>query len=80
MAEAARLMDRHQVTCLPVAGENGQLLGVRQARGTCYRSSSAQTLAAELLVAGVFLGVAAAALILVPVRLAARRRSRSWPG
>jgi CBS domain-containing protein len=28
VAEAARLMDRHQVTCLPVAGENGQLLGV----------------------------------------------------
>jgi CBS domain-containing protein len=28
VAEAARLMDRHRVTCLPVTGENGQLLGV----------------------------------------------------
>jgi len=28
----------------------------------------------------VFLGVAVAALILVPARLAARQRSRSWPG
>ena len=26
VVEAARLMDRHQVTCLPVTGENGQLL------------------------------------------------------
>jgi CBS domain-containing protein len=28
VAEAARLMDRHQVSCLPVTGEHGQLLGV----------------------------------------------------
>lgn len=28
VAEAARLMDRHDVTCLPVTDENGSLLGV----------------------------------------------------
>ena len=28
VAEAARLMDRHQVTCLPVVGDGGKLLGV----------------------------------------------------
>jgi len=28
VAEAARLMDRHQVTCLPVVDEHGKLLGV----------------------------------------------------
>jgi CBS domain-containing protein len=28
VAEAARLMDRHQVRCLPVVDENGKLLGV----------------------------------------------------
>jgi CBS domain-containing protein len=28
VAEAARLMDRHQVTCLPVVDEGGKLLGV----------------------------------------------------
>ncbi len=28
VAEAARLMDRHRVTCLPVTDENGKLLGV----------------------------------------------------
>ena len=28
VAEAARLMDRHEVTCLPVTDESGKLLGV----------------------------------------------------
>jgi CBS domain-containing protein len=28
LAEAARLMDRHQATCLPVVDEGGKLLGV----------------------------------------------------
>lgn len=28
LAEAARLMDRHEVSCLPVVDESGQLLGV----------------------------------------------------
>ena len=28
VAEAARLMDRHQVTCLPVVDDGGKLLGV----------------------------------------------------
>jgi hypothetical protein len=37
-------------------------------------------LAGELLAAGVMLGLAAAALIVVPVRLAARPRQGSWPG
>ena len=28
VAEAARLMDRHEITCLLVTGETGELLGV----------------------------------------------------
>jgi len=43
-------------------------------------SPALPALASELLVAGVLLGLAAAVLILVPVRLAARPRQGSWPG